>query len=186
VGFPNCVVDSGVQLGTFNTRIGRVRYPVGRYHYVDHQVKNGFTYFYSVTAFDSTGFGQGKVELNGRRAAVEAEGVAPQSASNVKSKVWVVPNPYRDHAPWDRPPVPGDAFARHIDFMGLPAARSVIRIYTLAGDLVQTLDHDGRHGDGQARWDLISRNGQDVASGVYLFTVESGGTHQVGRFVLLR
>ena len=42
------------------------------------------------------------------------------------------------------------------------------------------------HGDGQARWDLISRNGQDIASGIYRFTVESGGSHQVGRFVVMR
>jgi 5-hydroxyisourate hydrolase-like protein (transthyretin family) len=97
-----------------------------------------------------------------------------------------VPNPFRAHAPWDRPPVPGDTFARHLDFLGLPRARSTIRIYTLAGDLVQTLDHDGTRGDGQARWDLISRNGQDIASGIYLFTVESGGSHQVGRFVVMR
>jgi hypothetical protein len=37
---------------------------------------------------------------------------------------------------------------------------------------VQTLTHDGSGGDGQHAWDLISRNGQDIESGVYLFTVE--------------
>jgi hypothetical protein len=98
----------------------------------------------------------------------------------------VVPNPYRAHEFWERAPVPGDAFTRHVDFMGLPRAQSRIRIYTLAGDLVQTLDHDGAAGDGEAPWNLISRNGQDVQSGVYLFTVDSPLGHQVGRFVLLR
>jgi hypothetical protein len=113
--------------------------------------------------------------------------VTPRVGSSTGSlKVWVVPNPLRAHAPWDRPPVPGDTFARHLDFMGLPRAPCTIRIYTLAGDLVQTLRHDGSRGDGQARWDLISRNGQDIASGIYLFAVESGGSHQVGRFVVMR
>jgi hypothetical protein len=42
VGFPNCVVDSALQLGSTSQRVGRTRYPVGRYRYVDHQVKNGF------------------------------------------------------------------------------------------------------------------------------------------------
>jgi hypothetical protein len=96
------------------------------------------------------------------------------------------PNPFKAHAPWEREPVPGDAFTRHIDFFGLPNAVARIRIYTLAGDLVQTIDHDGTHGDGQAPWNLISRNGQDIESGIYLFTVEWPGHHQVGRFVVIR
>jgi len=67
-----------------------------------------------------------------------------------------------------------------------PRAQARIRIYTLAGDLVQVIDHDGTRGDGQAPWNLISRNGQDIESGVYLFTVEWPGGHQVGRFVIIR
>ena len=77
-------------------------------------------------------------------------------------------------------------FTRHIDFFGLPRARSTIRIYTLAGDLVAVLDHDGTNGNGEERWNLISRNGQDTESGVYLFTVDSPLGHQVGRFVMIR
>ena len=87
---------------------------------------------------------------------------------------------------WERSPVPGDPFTRHVDFFGLPRARSTIRIYTLAGDLVRTLDHDGASGNGQAPWNLISRNGQDIQSGIYLFTVDSTAGHQVGRFVVIR
>jgi hypothetical protein len=82
--------------------------------------------------------------------------------------------------------VPGDVFGRHVDFFGMPRARATIKIYTLAGDLVAQLDHDGTHGDGQAPWNLVSRNGQDVESGIYLFTVDSRLGHQVGRFVLIR
>lgn len=40
--------------------------------------------------------------------------------------------------------------------------------------------------DGQARWNLISRNGQDVVSGIYLFTVESDKGTQRGKFVIIR
>jgi hypothetical protein len=77
-------------------------------------------------------------------------------------------------------------FTRHVDFFGLPRTHSTIRIYTLAGDLVQVIDHDGSSGNGEAAWNLISRNGQDVQSGIYLFTVESSAGHQVGKFVLIR
>jgi hypothetical protein len=51
---------------------------------------------------------------------------------------------------------------------------------------VQTIDHDGSNGDGETPWNLISRNGQDVESGVYLFTIDSPLGHQIGKFVLMR
>ena len=219
-GYPNCIADSALQLGSAGTRIGRIRYPVGRYSYVDHNVKNGFLYFYSVSAFDSTGFGQGKVELNGRRAAVEAEGVVPQLRANLERAVWVVPNPYRGlraiqerPSAWDLTPNASDPTGTHIDFMGLPTGNWSIKIFTLSGDLVATLasgdavnastrgsviiDSQGHAhenvnrqqdtpNDGQARWNLISRNGQDVVSGIYLFTVDSRKGTQRGKFVVIR
>ena len=44
---------------------------------------------------------------------------------------------------------------------------------------------DGRTGNGEAAWNLISRNGQDVVSGIYLFVVESGqGTQRGGTITL--
>jgi len=66
---------------------------------------------------------------------------------------------------------------------------STIRIYTLSGDLVEVLYHDGSQGRGTKRWDLVSRNGQDVTSGVYLFSVEPGGSEfnrTIGKFVVIR
>ena len=173
----------------------RKHYPVGRYRFVDDRVLDGFDYHYVVTAVAQrtvTVTGTPRVEFLESpfradfntlvRPRVEAGGGTMRS----DGKVWVVPNPFKADAPWERQPVPGDAFTRHVDFFGLPRAMSRIRIYTLAGDLVQTLDHDGTHGDGQAPWNLISRNGQDIESGVYLFTVEWPGGHQVGRFVIIR
>jgi len=171
----------------------RKHYPVGRYRHVDTRVLDGFDYHYVVTAVAQrtiTISGTPRVELlESPFRAVFTGIVRPQVASGQRfrdGRVWVVPNPFRVRAPWEREPVPGDVFTRHVDFFGLPRARSRIRIYTLAGDLVQTLDHDGTQGDGQAEWNLISRNGQDVESGVYLFTVEWPGGHEVGRFVIIR
>ena len=40
--------------------------------------------------------------------------------------------------------------------------------------------------DGQASWNLISRNGQEVVSGIYLFTVRGGAGTQQGKFVIIR
>ena len=220
VGDPNCAVDSAFVLGSDALKEGRTQYPVGRYRYVDRNVKNGFLYFYSVTGKDSTGFGQSRVELAGRRSAVEAEGIVPQGSSTAHNKVWVVPNPYRGlrtiserPSAWDLTPNAADPTGTHIDFMGLPNGQWSIKIFTLSGDLVNTLhsgdavdastrsstviDSQGNAhtnvtrqqdtaNDGQARWNLISRNGQDVVSGIYLFTVDSSRGIERGKFVIIR
>ena len=93
----------------------------------------------------------------------------------------------------------------------MPPGLWTLRIYTIAGDLVQVLHSTDpvneslrapvRQGtvllpgynrqqdspnDGQAAWNMISRNGQDIASGIYLFTVESKEGTQRGRFVIIR
>jgi hypothetical protein len=173
-------------------RYGQKHYPVGRYRYVDDQVLNGFDYVYLVTTVAARDIpGTGGVMLTERiespLVTVLDSVVVPHAAARARGDgAWVVPNPYRGSSPWDRPAVPGDVFGRHVDFMGLPRARCTIRIYTLAGDRVAELEHDGRGGDGQAPWNLISRNGQDVESGIYLFTVDSSLGHQVGRFVIIR
>ena len=126
-------------------------------------------------------------ELESPLTASFDEHITPQSAATAQNaRVWVVPNPYRASAAWERASIPGDVFTRHVDFFANLPPRASIRIYTLAGDLVQVIDHDGTSGSGEAGWNLISRNGQDVESGIYLFTVESSVGHQVGKFVVIR
>ncbi len=223
-GWPNCLYDDGYPLGqTAGDRVRRNRYPVGRYRYVDREVKNGFVYFYSVTAFDSTGSANLVSQLSSRYSAVEAEGVVPQVSAAPQGNadhVWVVPNPYRGMrqiadrpSSWDLTPNASDPTGTHVDFLGLPRGQWKIKIFTVSGDEVATLDsrdgvnestrgtitdnsgvtHPGYNrqsdnaNDGQARWNLISRNGQDVVSGIYLFTVEIGGSVKArGKFVIIR
>ncbi len=229
-----CHEEHGKALAS-ETPESRIKYPVGRYQYLDREVKNGFVYFYSLTAGDSTSSGSVPTELTGRRSAVEAEGIYPQAATRPVGGAWVVPNPYRgypeiDRRPssWDLTPNSTDPTGTHLDFMGLPTAPWTVRIYTVSGDLVQvlhssdsinesvrgpatvrnpnfnpalpedpvlnpktiTLAGSNRQADtandGEARWNLISRNGQDIVSGVYMFVVESGQGTQRGKFVVIR
>ncbi|MBI1796778.1 MAG: hypothetical protein HY076_06280 [Candidatus Eisenbacteria bacterium] len=230
----NCVQDHGYAVGTQNL-VFRTRYPVGRYQFLDHEVKNGFVYFYAVTAGDSTASGSVASELTGRRSGVEAEAVVPQAATRTGKNVWVVPNPYRGYpeisrrsSSWDLTPNATDPTGTHIDFMGMPPGVWTVRIYTVSGDLVQTLKstdavnesvrgpatipnpnynpniptdpvsnpktiivpgynrQQDNPSDGEARWNLISRNGQDVVSGIYLFVVNSSQGTQRGKFVIIR
>jgi hypothetical protein len=74
---------------------------------------------------------------------------------------------------------------RRIEFRGLPA-NCVVRIYTVKGDLVQTLRHEGSN-DGFVAWNLRTKDNMDVAPGLYIFHVDGNevGTH-VGKFAIIK
>ncbi len=99
---------------------------------------------------------------------------------------YVVPNPYVGAASFEP-----ERFAisgrgdRRIEFRGLPA-NSIVRIYTVKGDLVQTLRHEGSN-DGFVAWNLRSKDNMDVAPGLYIFHVDGNdvGTH-VGKFAIIK
>jgi hypothetical protein len=168
-------------------------YPVGYYQHRDEYVLNGFLYFYAVTAFDMNMLPDkdpitGKREmlsLECRHVATEDQAVMPRTEPVTGiGQVWVVPNPYYGSAEWDLVPNPKDPTGARIYFMNLPTGPWKIRIYTVAGDLVRVLENEGPGDMGQTKWDLVSRNGQDIVSGVYLYTVESQFGTQVGKFVI--
>jgi hypothetical protein len=186
-------------------------YPVGRYRFDDTLgLKNGMVYFYDVTAYsawtDTITDSNGDIrlqyqELAGRPTATERDAVIPQweSTTSAGGGVYVVPNPYiRGGQPsgWDLTPSDSDPTGTKIAFTNLPRADCTVKIFTLAGDLVQTLKNDDwKSGNGTVFWNLISRNGQDIVSGVYLYSVECTdcarevkgcGDRKVGRFTIIR
>ncbi len=185
-------------------------YPVGHYRFEDTLgLKNGMVYFYDVTAYsawtdtvtdsnDQTRYRY--QELAGRPTSAERDAVIPQwEATTDGSEVYVVPNPYirgGQPAGWDLTPSDSDPTGTKIAFTNLPKADCTVKIFTLAGDLVQTLTNDDwKSGNGTVFWNLISRNGQDIVSGVYLYSIECKdcarevkgcGDRKVGRFTIIR
>ena len=115
-----------------------------------------------------------------------------QSVDAVKAKtelddVAVVPNPYIGAARWEplRQTTSGRA-DRRIYFIHLPQ-KATIRIYTMSGDHVITLEHDSNLLDGKMAWDLLSGSGLDVAPGVYIYHVESPGLgEKIDRFAIIK
>ena len=93
-------------------------------------------------------------------------------------RVGVVPNPFRAGEFWDQ------TGAHELHFINLPP-RATIRIYTVAGDLVARLDHNDRIRDFE-RWDLKNQRGRDVASGIYVYRVESDAFEFQDRFIVIR
>jgi len=175
------------------------------YEYVDTDVHNGFIYFYSVTASDrklkvnidntETTIGPGQVGDPGSAFAVTTPAVDAQTAAERDQQganIYAYPNPATRQALarfQQLNPNADDPTGVRVCFANLPAAHNRIDIFTLDGDLVQTIDHDGRGGYGEACWNLVSRNGQEVVSGIYLFTVHSDDSRFkdfIGKFVVIR
>ncbi len=167
------------------------------YRFVDKYAKNGLPYFYAVISYDHNFLRGDPYEPNRYNSPssnflfTRARSAAQSSESYLEKKVYVVPNPVTDAAmePWRLEPNNSDVTGLRCEFRNLPECRCTIRIYTVAADLVQVLHHDGSGGDGTAAWNLVSRNGQNVTSGVYIFGVEpeSGEfPRTIGKFVIIR
>ncbi len=77
---------------------------------------------------------------------------------------------------------PSEGHAR-ITFTDLTRAARV-RIYTLSGELVRTLDKSDS-GDFM-EWDVKNSRGENVVSGVYFFTVKSASQTKTGKLMILR
>jgi hypothetical protein len=167
------------------------------YKYVDKEPKNGLPYFYSVIAYDHviedgtpTKIGRSNNPIS-NFAYVTPLSEAQHAESFDEKEVYVVPNPAtRDNLkPWKLDPNNSDPTGVKVEFRNLPRCQSTVRIFTVSGDLVQTLYNDGRDGNGTLPWNLLSRNGQDIGSGVYLFSVEPADSRfprTIGKFVVIR
>ncbi|HAP37031.1 MAG TPA: hypothetical protein DCQ28_14295 [Bacteroidetes bacterium] len=108
-------------------------------------------------------------------------------AKNQLSNISVVPNPYVGYASWE----PKTIYAtgrgdRKIDFTNLPQ-KCTIRIYTISGALVKTLEKESSAANGALSWNLVSEDGTDVAYGLYIYHVDAPGvgTH-IGKFALIK
>jgi hypothetical protein len=108
------------------------------------------------------------------------------AARTLVRDVRVVPNPYVISASWERKrlgdPKLGEPI-RDIAFTNLPSA-CTIRIYTLDGNLVKTIEHTS--GRGTEFWDLRSSSNQLIATGVYFYHVTATSGEHLGRFAVVR
>ncbi|MBC7185969.1 MAG: hypothetical protein H5U38_02940, partial [Calditrichaeota bacterium] len=60
-------------------------------------------------------------------------------------------------------------------------------IYTVRGQLVDTIYHDVPVSYGAETWDLVSKDGQDIAYGVYLYHIDAPGIGSTtGRFAVIK
>jgi hypothetical protein len=160
----NFLVDEDSELNAEGThlqweRIAQV--PAAQTTYTDTDVIRGEAYHYAVTAMDNQGLESSRYANRAELAAIAFE-PGKETATNVR----IVPNPFLSGA--------GDfnfsgQRANTILFVNLPPY-CTLRIYTVTGDLIKTIEHQSGSADDQ--WDLITASNQYVASGVYILQVE--------------
>ena len=174
------------------------------YHYKfeNLNVKDGWLNYYSITAYDQ---GDPEANLGSLESSLFANrsyvypGKSAASGNNWEGDPTVYPNPYRGQASWDD----NSSRGKMIWFRNLPE-KAEIRIFSLAGDLVDIIEHDQSYNGkdinnidskkspimsgGEHAWDMITMYDQATASGLYLFTVENqvSGEIKEGKFLLIK
>jgi hypothetical protein len=109
----------------------------------------------------------------------KADGISIAAARSELANIKVVPDPYyASSSIWETTEGETD-----LKFHNLPD-QCTIRIYTLSGDLIKTLEHDS--GDGTETWNLQSQSHRLVASGMYIYHVESRYGEYLGRFAVVK
>ena len=177
-----------------------------RYKYVFDGIQNGWQHAIAVTGFDQGDEVNNLQSLESSTLA-NLKRVFPGTVGNTgydNGDPFVYPNPYYAGASWE-----GSSSLeedRKIVFANLPS-RSKVRVYTVAGDLVDVIEHDesyagediqwfstysdpenAQFSGGEHGWDLLSKDNQIIARGIYLFSVEDLDTGKIfkGKFVVIK
>lgn len=175
---------------TDTTEEGHLRYY--EYEYTISNLEPSKPYYFSVTAFD---FGSLREDIASMETSQLSNAVLEfplPSAPTVEEqglRAIVYPNPYRIDAGYatigyeNRDRTSSVERSRKINFANLPG-QCTIRIFTLTGDLVKEISHTD--GTSEASWDVISRNTQQVVTGIYVWQIESDMGSQIGKLVIIK
>ncbi|UTW64375.1 hypothetical protein KFE98_09615 [bacterium SCSIO 12741] len=176
------------------------------YKYTITGLLNGWQYIASVSAFDR-GDEEAKLESLESSPLANSKRVfmgTPPNKDLEENGPFVYPNPYYLEAGWEG--FSQRQTTKKLMFANLPE-RCVIRIFNMAGDLIDEIDHDQNYdgsdtewftqfsdvettefSGGEHGWDLISSEGQNIARGLYLFSVKDLETNKVykGKFTIIK
>jgi hypothetical protein len=163
--------------------------------YTDIGLVNNLEYWYSVTSFSKPDTISNLLSLESSINVNIIEATPGTAPPKSVGKVAVVPNPYRTDVRYDNYKPPWEKGKggyrwtesdRRLQFINIPGYCK-INIYTLAGDLIETIVHNDPD-RGYANWNLTSKVSQSIASGIYLFSVEDLKTEAVqkGKFVVIK
>jgi len=174
-----------------------------QYKYTIDHLRDGFKFWAAVTAYD-----RGTPNIESLESGIAQNEqmlvTAPAPGEVSTSGVTVFPNPYIVETKWDS----GQQARQHyLWFANLPS-QCTLKIYTLSGALVYVTEFDGTKYNGSNAqgifqptsdlplnlsgtmfgWDMITKEGQAAATGLYIWAVEDKktGKHQTGKLLLVK
>ena len=76
---------------------------------------------------------------------------------------------------------------RKIMFTHIPA-NCVIKIFTVSGILVDEINVNNPSERGTIHWDMLTREGLEIAAGMYIYHVEAAATgdQKIGKFAVIK
>jgi hypothetical protein len=170
------------------------------YKYTIKNVLNGWQYAVSVSAFDRGNKNSNLESLESSLLSNNFRAFAgkPKNENLSQNIPFAYPNPYYAGSSWEGQSNFQEQ-SRKMYFANLPA-ECTIRIFSVAGDLIDEIDHNQEYNGsdirwnktfgaenpdknifsgGEHAWDLLSQHTQILARGLYIFTVED---HATGKF----
>ena len=113
--------------------------------------------------------------------------ISDELAESEMEDIAVVPNPYVVAAAWEpRLTLESGRGERKLDFINLPS-ECTIKIFTLNGYLVNTIKHQSINENGTYSWNMLSKDGLELAHGLYIYHVEAKNIGEfTGKFALIK
>lgn len=176
------------------------------YKYTFENIQNGWQHIIAVTAFDEGDEVNNLESLESSQLANMLR-VFPGTAANndfENGDPFVYPNPYYSKAAWEGTSSFDED--KKIVFANLPT-NCEVSIYTVAGDLVDSFIHNSsyngndikwtetfsdpdqtQYSGGEHAWDLLSKDNQLIARGIYIFAVKDldSGKVKKGKFIVVK
>jgi|TARA_Y100000310_G_scaffold118080_1_gene116857 hypothetical protein len=114
--------------------------------------------------------------------------VDADSLAKTMDNIRVVPNPYVATNVME--PAVSNQFLnqrRRIMFTNVPA-QALIKIFTVSGVLVDEISINNSPDKGIVHWDMLTREGLEIAAGMYLFHIEAlaTGDQKIGKFAVIK
>ncbi len=101
-------------------------------------------------------------------------------------KITVVPNPYIVTNMMEPRIREGYNQQRRLLFNNLPA-KCTIRVYTISGNLVKTIEVNNEYSNGSYHWDMLNNDGKEIGFGIYLYHVDAPGVGEhIGKFAIIK
>lgn len=159
-----------------------------KYEFMDSSVDIGKGYFYALTAYGKPRAKWTAIQTINNIPSLETSifanrtqtpFVATIPPATTLNDVLVVPNPFVIGKGFSQPGS-GDK----LQFVNIPNP-CTIRIYTIRGDLVKTIDVTTGMG-AIASWDQVTDFGQFIESGMYIYHLDSPLGKKIGKFAVVR